>query len=26
VGIPIVRRDLAAIFDYRRAAVARLLG
>jgi ligand-binding SRPBCC domain-containing protein len=26
VGLPIVRRDLLRIFDYRRAAVARLLG
>ena len=26
VGTPIVRRDLARIFDYRRAAVAELLG
>jgi ligand-binding SRPBCC domain-containing protein len=26
LGLPVVRRDLARIFDYRRAAVARLLG
>jgi ligand-binding SRPBCC domain-containing protein len=26
LGLPIVRRDLTRIFDYRRAAVARLLG
>jgi len=26
LGLPIVRRDLVRIFDYRRAAVARLLG
>lgn len=26
LGLPVVRRDLVRIFDYRRAAVARLLG
>jgi ligand-binding SRPBCC domain-containing protein len=26
LGLPVVRRDLVRIFDYRRAAVARMLG